>query len=140
MEFRVIVSAVIEKDGRVLMGRKPVDMPPYPNTWHIPGGGLDPNETLEEGLKREVYEETGVEITDLERLPFSEDFTESPHGDVIHYIFLVFLTKYKAGEPRAASDLSTLEWIPKEEIPRLAKENALAYPSIGLFKSLGWLE
>ena len=41
MNCRVVVSAVIEKGSAVLLGRKPKDFGPYPNTWHLPGGGLN---------------------------------------------------------------------------------------------------
>lgn len=65
---RTIVSAVIfSKDGKLLMGRKdPSKGGVYSDCWHIPGGGVDPEETFEDALKREVREETGIDIAPYE--------------------------------------------------------------------------
>ncbi len=61
---RIIVSAVIlSKDKKVLMGRKdPSRGGVYPDCWHIPGGGVDEGETLEQALEREIAEETGIDV------------------------------------------------------------------------------
>lgn len=55
--FRIGVFAVIERDGRYLLAhRRDIDW------WNLPGGGLEYDETLEDGLVREVREEIGVAI------------------------------------------------------------------------------
>ncbi len=61
---RKIVSALIfSKDGKILMGKKdPTKGGVYPDAWHIPGGGLDEGETMEQALAREVFEEVGIDI------------------------------------------------------------------------------
>jgi len=62
---RTIVSALIfSKDGKLLMGKKnPAKGGVYPDCWHIPGGGVEEKETLEQALKREVQEEVGINIS-----------------------------------------------------------------------------
>ncbi|HEX7737180.1 MAG TPA: NUDIX domain-containing protein [Ktedonobacteraceae bacterium] len=55
--FRVSVSALIFEEERVLLAhRRAIDW------WNLPGGAVDPGETVAEGLSREVREETGLEI------------------------------------------------------------------------------
>ncbi|MBI4836708.1 MAG: NUDIX hydrolase [Candidatus Abawacabacteria bacterium] len=137
MNCRVIVSAVIEKDNKILMGSKPKDIGPYPNTLHIPGGGVELGaESLMTAVKREVFEETGLEIDNVQRINFNEDFTPNHNGIMTHYIFLVYHAQYKSGELKTPdSEFRTLGWYPKESLKSLA----LAAPSIELFKSMGWL-
>lgn len=55
--FRVSVSALIFKGERVLLAhRRAIDW------WNLPGGAVDPGETVDEALRREVREETGLEV------------------------------------------------------------------------------
>jgi 8-oxo-dGTP diphosphatase len=60
--FRIAVSAVICDRGKVLLAhRRDIDW------WNLPGGGMEPGETVDEALVREVFEETGLEVK-IERL------------------------------------------------------------------------
>jgi ADP-ribose pyrophosphatase YjhB (NUDIX family) len=55
--FRVSVSALIFEGERVLLAhRRAIDW------WNLPGGAVDPGETVDEALRREVREETGLEV------------------------------------------------------------------------------
>jgi 8-oxo-dGTP diphosphatase len=56
-QFRIGVNALIFDEGRVLLAhRRDIDW------WNLPGGGMELNETVEEAIRREVREETGLEI------------------------------------------------------------------------------
>lgn len=72
--FRTIVSALIwSKDGKLLMGRKdPLQGGVFFDCWHIPGGGINDGEAFDTALKREVLEETGLDISQykIRPLPF----------------------------------------------------------------------
>lgn len=56
-KFRIGVSAVIFDEGRILLAhRRDIDW------WNLPGGGMEAGETVEEAMRREVQEETGLEV------------------------------------------------------------------------------
>lgn len=136
MKSRVIVSAIIEKDGKYLFGQKPPNIGPYPNTWHLIGGGVDlEQETLEEGLRREIREETGLEVDNITKLAFDEDMTTNKHGEMTHYVFLIHYVQYKSGEVKANDDIAETQWFTKEEIATIP----LTPPSQKLLKKLGWI-
>ena len=60
--FRVSVYAIIFERGKVLLAhRRDIDW------WNLPGGGMESGETVEEAMKREVHEETGLEVA-IEKL------------------------------------------------------------------------
>jgi 8-oxo-dGTP diphosphatase len=67
--FRPAAYGVAVRDGRILLGRSV-----FSGLWDIPGGAVEPWETLPEGLVREFREETGVEVTVGPLLHFSESF------------------------------------------------------------------
>ena len=53
-------KAFIVKDGKLLLVKKGEKDPFHPNEWEVPGGRLEFGETLEEHIKREVWEEVGI--------------------------------------------------------------------------------
>ena len=61
-EFRLVVAAVIEDGGgRVLLARRPPGSH-FAGLWEFPGGGVEPGETAEAALKRELDEELGITV------------------------------------------------------------------------------
>jgi|SRR3989344_3912775 len=135
MKTRLIVSAVIEKNHDLLFGRKKSDVGPYPNTWHLIGGGVDDGESLTDAIKREIKEEAGIEVKISRSLGFDEDYEPNKHGEITHYIFLVFLAEYISGDIKADDDIVKLEWIPREKLVDIE----LNKPTVELFKKMGYL-
>ncbi|MEB3356744.1 MAG: NUDIX domain-containing protein [Synechococcales bacterium] len=65
--------------------------PPEPNCWDLPGGGINPEEPLLDGLRREVREETGLVNFDVERvITVVEGFFLEPDGNLLHGINIVY--------------------------------------------------
>jgi len=133
MKSRLVVVAVIQKNGEYLVGQKPKNVGPYPNTWHIPGGGVDlNNESSEEALKREIREETGIEIQNVRAVGFDEDEVPNKHGEMTRYVFLDYEADYLSGDIKANDDMAVLKWVRKEELKTLN----LNKPCEKLFKKL----
>lgn len=136
MRTRIIVSAVIEKRGSYLFGRKADNVGPYPNTWHLPGGGVEiGKESLENAVRREIREEAGIEVSDLKPLWFDEDDEPNKTGEMTHYLFLIFQARYKSGKLKAADDILILKWINKTDF----SQYKFTRPSVKLFKKIGYL-
>lgn len=60
--MQTVVAAVIVQDGRVFCAKRPMDKI-LGGLWEFPGGKVEPGESLEEALIREIKEELGIEIT-----------------------------------------------------------------------------
>ena len=123
---------VVNRDGKVLIGKRKGGHAPY---YSIPGGQLDLGETFEAGAIREVKEETGIEAEIEKSLGFDEDFEPDKHGEITHYIFLVYKAKYISGELKPDDDIEKLEWISKEKLSQIE----LNRPAVKLFKGMGYL-
>jgi ADP-ribose pyrophosphatase YjhB (NUDIX family) len=98
--------------GRVLLGRRANE--PAAGLWDLPGGFLHEDELPEEGLRREVREETGLE---LELLDFLGHWLEPYDGRIV--LSLVW-TARASGEAHAADDLVELRWFDRDELPSRA--------------------
>lgn len=137
MQSRLIVVGVVEHNDKVLLGQKAENIGPYPNTWHIPGGGVDlDKESLEEAIKREVLEECDICVEVIEPIGFDEDYEPNRHGEMTHYVFLSFKMKYLSGESKGGDDIRNVQWILKDKLTALN----LNKPSRKLFEELGWIK
>lgn len=107
---RVGVGVIVVHEGRVLLGRRLGSH--GAGSWQFPGGHLEAFESVEECARREVREETGLEIGVLCRGPYTEDlFPEEGK----HYVTL-FVTAHahtgvaEAREPDRAADWRWFDW------------------------------
>jgi 8-oxo-dGTP diphosphatase len=120
MKSRVVVTILIEHNGKYLLGKKSNGVGPYPNTWHFPGGGVQlGEESLIDAVKREISEETGLEVSDLTRVAFDEDYEQDKHGKLTHYLFLLFKATALHGKHQVGDDLVHLQWFTKDELQKL---------------------
>jgi ADP-ribose pyrophosphatase YjhB (NUDIX family) len=113
------VGGVIVDDGQVLLVRR--GHPPLAGEWSIPGGLLEVGETLEEGLRREMREETGLEVMPAGLLEVLDRILRDEQGRArYHYVLIDYLCRIAPGarqEVRAASDAADCCWFSPHELP-----------------------
>lgn len=107
------VGALVIDGGKVLLVRRTRE--PFKGYWDIPGGFLEAGEHPEEGVVREVREETGLEVKPTEILGIFMDKYGLTGEDTlnIHYIAEVV-----GGKAHAGSDAAELKWFDKRNLPR----------------------
>ena len=109
------VDAIIKvnDDKIVLVKRK---NPPYKDWWALPGGIVEYGETVEEAVKREVYEETGLAIEIEKLVNVYSDPKRDPRG---HFISICFLCRKIGGTLRAATDAANVSIFSLKEVKNL---------------------
>lgn len=91
---------------------------PHKGLWSLPGGALEVGELLEEGLRREVLEETGLEVKPVSVVEIFERIIRDRKGrPEYHYVLIDYLCKATGGELRAAGDVSRAAWVRRKELP-----------------------
>ena len=112
--FIVNVSVVIfNKQGEILLGHRGSDEDVFPNLWGIPGGKIDSDDkSMEEGLKREVKEEVGIEIKGMKLI--SNNIRRKSDGQCV--LFLVYKATIASGIPSPLEDTVEVRWFPFEGI------------------------
>ncbi|QCT18580.1 nucleoside triphosphatase NudI [Jejubacter calystegiae] len=96
MRQRMIVCPVIQNDGEFLLCKMASDRGVFPGQWALPGGGMEPGETMETSLRREIMEELGDKllITDIKPWAFRDDIRTKTYPDGttedIYMIYLIF--------------------------------------------------
>jgi 8-oxo-dGTP diphosphatase len=109
---RIGVGAVVVRDGSLLMIRR--NKEPYTGRWSVPGGTLERGEYLTDAVRREVLEETGIEV-DVGDLLGILEWVGEPHYVILDYV----ATPSAATDPRPGGDVSEARWVPLEEVPKL---------------------
>lgn len=118
------VGAIIEDDrGRILLVKhKPKEGDFWRGKWICPGGELEVGETIEEGIIREVREETNLKIVLTKPLvPF--DRVVKGDGRVsLHVLYIDYLARLVGDELRTGDDVGEAQWVSKEELPQIWEE------------------
>jgi 8-oxo-dGTP diphosphatase len=119
------VSAAIIRDGKVLIVRRA--RPPAGGLYTLPGGGVEPGETLFEAVMREVREETALEVEPVGIAGYREAIGRDAGGRVErHYVILPFAARWLAGEPVLNEELSEAMWLDPPDIAGLETTAGLA--------------
>lgn len=116
----VCVGAVAVDNERLLLVRR--GRGPAAGEWSVPGGRVEPGETLAEAVVRELLEETGVEGVCGELVGWVERI-----GDDHHFVILDFRVEVLEGRaPVAGDDASEAAWVPLPQVAELPLVDGLA--------------
>jgi 8-oxo-dGTP diphosphatase len=124
------VDAILQKGSKVLMVKRGKD--PFKGMLALPGGFVNEGETVEEAMKREVTEETSLEVEPIDILGVYSD----PHRDPrMHTMTVVFIAIVVGGKEKARDDASSLEWVDLASIQYAAFDHAQILADYRLWKA-----
>lgn len=107
-----VSACLLDDEGRVLLVRRA--RPPYSGLLSLPGGRVEFGETLSEAVRREIAEETGLEIANLLFATLHEAI-----GEGFHAVVAVHAGRMPVGtSPRASDDAASIEFADVAEIAR----------------------
>lgn len=131
-EVRVGVSAIILRDGHLLLGERIGSHGAH--TWATPGGHLEFGESIEECAKRETLEETGLVIDTFKKLTYTNDIFVKENK---HYVTLYVVASCPVGDPKVIEPAKCIQWrwFKMDELP-----SPLFLPLSNLFNELNNLK
>lgn len=96
--------------GRALLIERASE--PLKGSWSLPGGVVEAGERLADAVRREVREETGLEVEPVRMVEIFERIMPDPQGRTeYHYVLIDYLCRVTGGQLRAASDASQARWV-----------------------------
>jgi 8-oxo-dGTP diphosphatase len=106
---------LIFEGGKILLVERGKE--PLKGYWSIPGGIVETGEKLEEAIRREVEEETGLEVEPYSMFEiFERIMPDVQNQPEYHYVLIDYLCRRLSGEPVAASDASRVEWVAEQNL------------------------
>ena len=110
---------VFDERGYVLLIRRKHE--PFKGAYALPGGFVDVGETVENACRRELKEETGLEVGALQLVGVYSDPNRDPRG---HTCSIAYLARVGHAEPQAGDDAAAAEWVANWRSQTLAFDHA----------------
>ena len=112
------VGGVVIEDGAVLLVRRA--FPPRQGEWSLPGGRLELGESLTDGVRREVREETGLDVEPGVVVDVFDRVHRDESGRIrYHFVIVDFLCRPCGGTLAAGDDAADVRWVPWADVAAL---------------------
>lgn len=131
--IRVGCSVLIKSDDKLLLGIR--NKEPNKGMMITPGGGVELFENMRNTVKREIIEETGLEITNIQQLKTYEIINKPDE----HRIVIYWSADYAENEIHSATDLANAKFYTRKEIQELDNQGKLSSITKQVLKDNGWL-
>jgi 8-oxo-dGTP diphosphatase len=118
------IGAVIVKDGKAIIVKRAND--PYRGQWSIPGGRVELGETLAEAVRREMREETGLEVRVGPVIEVFERVDREGDRILYHFVVVDYLCTCTGGVLRAGDDAEDVAWVSTEDLQRYGVADSAA--------------
>ena len=110
-------AAVFNERGEILLQKRADN-----GYWSMPGGAVDPGESVEQGVLREVWEETGLRVRVVRLVGVYSDprnymITQYPGGDIVHNVSLCFVCEWESGTLQISDESTDLGYFPLDALP-----------------------
>lgn len=116
MVLPFVLAWIENEQGEILIGQHPDrDTKPYPLRWDLPGGKLEPMETPEEAVAREVKEETGFDVVSVGLADIYHSFGTDPEcNNAVPGIGLCF--RVEVSGSFSPHEMNDIHWVPKADL------------------------
>ena len=112
------MGALIFRRNRVLLVERGKE--PLKGYWSLPGGLVETGERLQEAIKREVREETGLQVRPVFLAEMFERIMHDGEGRVeYHYVLADYVCKFLSGELKASDDANRVDWFRVDRLDEL---------------------
>jgi ADP-ribose pyrophosphatase YjhB (NUDIX family) len=109
------VGALIFKGQHILLVER--GKAPLKGYWSLPGGLIEVGEQLADAIRREVREETGLEVKPVSVVEIFERIIRDSKGQPeYHYVLIDYLCKVTGGELEASGDAAGAEWVRRKDL------------------------
>ena len=110
--IQVAVGIARNSEGRLLIGERPAGKD-YAGQWEFPGGKIEPGETPEAALIRELHEELGIDTAEACLAPLSfvsHTYGSNDDNPEFHLLLMLYVCRRWHGRPKAV-EASALKWV-----------------------------
>ncbi len=148
IEREIVGALIVSSDGKILLGMQDASIGVYANRWIIPGGGVEEGESYLEAIRREVQEETGIDIAPYPAVMLDDTATGESEKTLkttgervavkMRFIdFRVDITDKTAVElgDEPTDELTRIAWVAPDEL----KNYPLSPPTQAFLEKLGIL-